>query len=72
MSGEHSLRRELLEEICADRQLDFSAEQIDAAHAVLMRYRDELSRLRSINFDYLTVIEPAHALQWVREGGTSR
>jgi hypothetical protein len=69
--GAGAPRRELIEEISRDRELDFEAEQIDAAHAMLRRYRDELARLRSIQFDYLDPVEPAHAMQWIREGGTS-
>lgn len=64
-------RRELLEEISRDRRLGFTAEQIDAAHAMLHRYRDELERLRSIDLDYLDPIEPAHALHWIQQGGSS-
>jgi hypothetical protein len=62
-------RRELLEEIARDRQLHFTPEQIDAAHTMLSRYRPELARLRSLEFDYLNPVEPAHALQWIQEGG---
>jgi hypothetical protein len=64
-------RRELLEQISRDRELGFTPEQIDTAHAMLHRYRNELARLRSIDFDYLTPIEPAHALQWIQQGGSS-
>jgi hypothetical protein len=73
MSGEaaDAPRRELLEEINRDRQLGFEPEQIDAAHAMLRRYRDELARVRSIEFDYLNPIEPAHALRWIEEGGSA-
>jgi hypothetical protein len=73
MSGEtaDAPRRELLEEINRDRQLGFEPEQIDAAHAMLRRYRDELARVRLIEFDYLNPIEPAHALQWIQEGGSA-
>jgi hypothetical protein len=63
--------RELLQEISRDRELGFTPEQIDAAHAMLRRYRDELERVRSIEFDYLNPVEPAHALQWIQQGGQS-
>lgn len=73
MSGDaaDAPRRELLEEISRDRQLGLEPEQIDAARAMLCRYRDELARLRSIQFDYLNPVEPAHALRWIQEGGSS-
>jgi hypothetical protein len=69
--GADAPRRELLEEISRDRQLGFEPEQIDAAHTMLRRYRAELERLRSIEFDYLSPVEPAHALRWIQQGGSS-
>ncbi len=64
-------RRQLLEEISRDRQVNLSDEEIEAARAMLARYRGELERLRSIRFDFLDPIEPAHAVQWIQNGGRS-
>jgi hypothetical protein len=63
---------ELLAALTADRGLGFTEAELEAAHAMHVRYRAELDRLRNVRLQYLPpYVEPATALAWIERGGRS-
>jgi hypothetical protein len=63
---------ELLAALAEDRGLDLSDAELEAAHAMHVRYRSELDRLRAVRLQYLPpYVEPASALAWIERGGRS-
>jgi MFS transporter, DHA1 family, multidrug resistance protein len=63
---------DLLLALTDDRRLDLTEPEIEAAHAMHVRYRDELERLRAVRLQYLPpYVEPATALAWIERGGRS-
>jgi hypothetical protein len=63
---------ELLAALADDRGLSFADAELRAAHAMHVRYRAELDRLRSVRLQYLPpYVEPATALAWIERGGRS-
>lgn len=63
----------LLAEMAADRGLRLSPERIQAAHAMHVRFRQELELLRSVRLEFLPpYIEPQTAVRWIENGGRSK
>lgn len=58
--------------LAADRGLEFSAERLEAARAMHVRFRHELELLRSTRLEFLPpYIEPQTAVRWIENGGHS-
>jgi hypothetical protein len=63
---------ELYNRIAAEQGLGFAPERYAAAVATHDGLRDALLRLRAVPLSFLEpVLEPASALAWIENGGTS-
>ena len=63
---------DLLAAMAADRRLGLEDAELQAAHEMHARYRDELDRLRAVRLQYRPpYVEPATAVAWIERGGRS-
>lgn len=63
---------DLLAALADDRGVGLTDAELEAAHAMHVRYRAELDRLRSVRLQYLPpYVEPATAFAWIERGGRS-